>query len=128
MYIPAHFSPDDALVEELLANHGAADLVAMTTGGLVGALMPFVSVPTAGAHGSLQGHVARNNGQWKLPVTGEALAIVRGAGDAYISPGFYPSKREHGRVVPTWNYVTAHVYGWFEVHDDPAWNDDPVRR
>ena len=128
MYIPAHFSPDEALVSELLANHGAADLVAMTPEGLVATHMPFVWVPTAGPHGSLQGHVARNNDQWRLPVTGEALAIVRGAGDAYISPGFYPSKREHGRVVPTWNYVTAHVYGWFEVHDDPGWTEDLVRR
>jgi transcriptional regulator len=128
MYVPAHFSADEALVEELLANHGAADLVAMTTDGLVATRMPFVWVPTAGAHGSLQGHVARNNDQWKLPVTGEALAIVRGPGDGYISPGFYPSKREHGRVVPTWNYVTAHVYGWFEVHDDPGWTEDLVRR
>jgi transcriptional regulator len=128
MYIPAHFSPDEALVEELLANHGAADLVAMTPEGLVATRMPFVWVPAAGAHGSLQGHVARNNDQWKLPVTGEALAIVRGPGDAYISPGFYASKREHGRVVPTWNYVTAHVYGWFEVHDDPVWTEDLVRR
>ena len=128
MYIPAHFSPDEALVSDLLANHGAADLVAMTPEGLVATRLPFVWVPTAGPHGSLQGHVARNNDQWKLPVTGEALAIVRGPGDAYISPGFYESKREHGRVVPTWNYVTAHVYGWFEVHDDPAWTEDLVRR
>ncbi len=48
--------------------------------------------------------------------------------DAYISPGWYASKAEHGRVVPTWNYVTAHVYGRFVVHDDPAWTEDLVRR
>ncbi|RDI65369.1 putative FMN-binding protein [Nocardia pseudobrasiliensis] len=51
---------------------------------------------------------------------GEAMVIVRGP-DAYVSPGWYPSKGEHGRVVPTWNYVTAHVYGRLTVHDDPAW-------
>jgi transcriptional regulator len=128
MYIPAHFSPDEALVDELLRNHGAADLVTVTPEGLVATLLPFVWVPSAGAHGALQGHVARNNDQWKLPVTGEALAIVRGPGDAYISPGFYPSKQEHGRVVPTWNYVTAHVYGSLVVHDDPVWVEDLVRR
>ena len=48
--------------------------------------------------------------------------------DAYISPGWYASKAEHGRVVPTWNYVTAHVYGRLVVHDDPAWTEDLVRR
>ncbi len=126
MYIPAHFSPDEALVEELLTNHGAADLVTVTTDGLVATRLPFVWVPTAGEHGSLHGHLARNNAQWKLPVTGEALAIVRGAGDAYVTPGWYASKAEHGRVVPTWNYVTAHVYGQFIVHDDPVWTEDLV--
>ena len=58
---------------------------------------------------------------------GEALAIVRGP-DAYITPGWYASKAEHGRVVPTWNYVTAHVYGRLVVHDDPVWTEDLVRR
>ena len=53
---------------------------------------------------------------------------MRGPGDAYITPGFYASKREHGRVVPTWNYVTAHVYGELVVHDDPVWVEDLVRR
>ena len=72
-------------------------------------------------------HLARNNDQWKLDPVGEALAIVRGP-DAYISPGWYASKAEHGRVVPTWNYITAHVYGRFVVHDDPAWTEDLVRR
>lgn len=128
MYIPAHFSPDEALVDELLRNHGAADLVTVTSQGLVATTLPFVWVPSAGAHGALHGHVARNNDQWKLDAVGEAMAIVRGPGDAYISPGFYASKLEHGRVVPTWNYVTAHVYGRFVVHDDPVWTEDLVRR
>jgi transcriptional regulator len=91
-------------------------------------MLPFVWVPAAGERGALHGHVARNNDQWKLPAAGEALAIVRGPGDAYITPGFYPSKREHGRVVPTWNYMTAHVYGELVVHDDPVWVEDLVRR
>ena len=65
--------------------------------------------------------------QWKLPALGEALAIVRGP-DSYISPSFYAAKAEHGRVVPTWNYVTAHVYGELTVHDDPEWTESVVRR
>jgi transcriptional regulator len=127
MYIPAHFSPDEALVGELLQRHGAADLVTVTPTGLVATLLPFIYVPEVGPLGTLHGHLARNNPQWQLPVSGESLVIVRGP-DAYITPGWYASKAEHGRVVPTWNYVTAHVYGRFIVHDDPAWTEDLVRR
>jgi transcriptional regulator len=132
MYIPAHFAPDAALVDELLRNHGAADLVTVTPDGLAATLLPFIYVPpaepgSAGPLGALHGHLARNNDQWKRGSAGEALAIVRGP-DAYISPGWYASKAEHGRVVPTWNYITAHVYGRFVVHDDPVWTEDLVRR
>jgi transcriptional regulator len=127
MYVPAHFAMDDPQVHELLANHGAADLITVTDGGLLATMLPFVFDPAAGPHGALLGHVARNNDQWRVPAQGESLVIVRGA-DAYISPGWYESKREHGRVVPTWNYITAHVYGRLVVHDDPAWVEDLVRR
>ena len=127
MYIPAHFAPDDETVGELLRNHGAADLVTLTEQGLVATMLPFIYLPEVGEHGALYGHVARNNDQWKLPAVGDALAIVRGP-DAYISPTWYASKAEHGRVVPTWNYVTAHVYGQFVVHDDPVWTERLVRR
>jgi len=132
MYIPAHFTPDQALVDELLRNHGAADLVTVTDQGLVATMLPFIYVPptdsgAAAPLGSLHGHLARNNDQWKLTAAGESLAIVRGP-DAYITPGWYATKLEHGRVVPTWNYVTAHVYGRFVVHDDPVWTEDLVRR
>jgi transcriptional regulator len=137
MYIPAHFAPDAALVDELLRNHGAADLVTVTAEGLMATMLPFIYVPSddakaggarsVGQHGALHGHLARNNAQWKHDALDEALVIVRGP-DAYISPGWYASKAEHGRVVPTWNYVTAHVYGRFVVHDDPVWTEDLVRR
>ena len=129
MYIPAHFAADDAVVRDLLVNHGAGELITATADGLVATLLPFMYVPPGpGAElGALHGHLARNNEQWRKPVLGEALAIVRGP-DAYISPGWYAAKAEHGRVVPTWNYLTAHVYGRLIVHDDPAWLEDLVRR
>ncbi len=132
MYIPAHFKADDAAVRNLLSNHGAADLITSTAGGLLATMLPFIyeepgSVPEAGEHGRLLGHVARNNDQWRVPADGEALVIVRGP-DAYISPSWYETKREHGRVVPTWNYITAHVYGPLLVHDDVAWVEALVRR
>lgn len=106
--------------------------VTATPRGLLATLLPFVydepgSLPGIGEHGALLGHLARPNSQWREPVHGEALVIVRGP-DAYITPSWYATKREHGRVVPTWNYITAHVYGRLLVHDDVAWVEDNVRR
>lgn len=124
MYVPAHFAPDDDAVDELLIHHGAADLITATPEGLVATMLPFVYDAEEKV---LLGHVARNNPQWRLPVRGDALVIVRGS-DSYISPNWYPSKAEHGRVVPTWNYLTAHVYGAVTVHDDPVWVESLVRR
>ena len=132
MYIPAHFKPDDATVRELLYQQGAADLVTWTEDGLLATMLPFLYDPPgsradAGELGALVGHVARNNAQWRIPALGPALAIVRGP-DAYISPAWYATKREHGRVVPTWNYLTAHVYGRLVIHDDVTWLEALVRR
>ena len=127
MYIPAHFAVDDAAVRDLLAKHGAADLITLTSDGLLATMLPFAYEPSAGERGALYGHVARNNDQWRKAALGESLAIIRGP-DAYVSPSWYAAKAEHGRVVPTWNYITAHVYGQLLVHDDPAWVEDVVRR
>jgi transcriptional regulator len=133
VYIPDHFRPTDDDVAELLANIGAADLITSTADGLLATMLPLIheppgsSGPAASAHGRLMGHVARNNRQWKVPPIGAAMVIVRGP-DAYISPAWYATKREHGRVVPTWNYVAAHVHGRLVVHDDPVWVEALVRR
>lgn len=127
MYVPQHFEMSEHAVRELLVTHGAADLVTATSDGLRATLLPFVFDDGVGEHGALLGHLARNNDQWRLPCKGEALVIVRGP-DAYVSPSWYASKAEHGRVVPTWNYVTIHVYGSLVVHDDPTWVADLVER
>ncbi len=132
MYIPAQFKPDDAAVHELLNRHGAADLVTSTGQGLLATMLPFLydapgSRAGLGELGSLVGHVARNNQHWREPAVGESLVIVRGP-DAYITPSWYAAKREHGRVVPTWNYITAHVYGRLVIHDDVTWLEALVRR
>jgi transcriptional regulator len=127
MYVPAHFAVDAATVNSLLAEHGAADLITPTAQGLIATLLPFVHEPSAGERGALLGHVARNNPHWREPATGESLVIVRGP-DAYVTPSWYATKAEHGRVVPTWNYLTAHVYGQLIVHDDPHWVEALVRR
>ncbi|GAA1175604.1 FMN-binding negative transcriptional regulator [Pseudonocardia alaniniphila] len=126
MYIPTHFAADDTTVRELLSRGQAADLITVTEQGMLATFLPLVFDPDEGEHGVLRGHVARNNDQWRQRPIGEALVIVHGP-DAYITPSWYASKAEHGRVVPTWNYLTAHVYGELRTHDDPGWLDAHVR-
>lgn len=114
--------------DAFLANLGAADLITATSDGLLATYLPlhYAPDPSGGSAGRLQGHLARNNPQWRASVIGEAMVIAHGP-DSYISPGFYPSKQEHGRTVPTWNYITAHIYGQVVIHDDPAWVEANVR-
>ena len=131
VYVPDYFKPDDESVRQLLLHHGAVDLVTATPDGLRATMLPMIYVePDAGLPeaplGLLRGHFARKNDHWKQPVIGEAMAIVRGV-DGYITPTWYETKREHGRVVPTWNYITAHVYGELSIHDDPEWVEANVR-
>jgi len=127
VYIPKHFTVGPVQADEMLHDLVAGDLVTSTDDGLAATFLPLLYAPSVGDHGSLLGHVARNNEVWRGQPVGEALVIVHGP-DAYISPSWYPSKAEHGRVVPTWNYVTLHVHGRLVVHDDAAWVEDLVRR
>jgi transcriptional regulator len=127
VYVPKHFTMDDEAVRRLLVEHGAGDLVTATAEGLLATMLPFVHDADASPGGSLLGHVARNNPQWRVPPLGEAMVILRGP-DAYITPSWYAAKAEHGRVVPTWNYVTVHVHGELVVHDDAGWLADVVHR
>ncbi|MGY2079514.1 FMN-binding negative transcriptional regulator [Modestobacter sp. SYSU DS0657] len=102
MYVPAAFAARDDAVAALLAAPGAVDLVGATPAGLTATTLPMVHDP---ASGTLRGHLARNNPQWRETV-GEVLVIVRGP-DAYVSPSWCAAKAEHGRVVPTWDHVVA---------------------
>ena len=124
MYVPAHFSADDDSVHELLSRNQAADLITAGPDGLDATMMPFLYDRE---RATLQGHFARNNDHWRHADGREALVIVRGP-DSYVSPSWYASKAEHGRVVPTWNYVVAHVHGTVTIHDDVDWLDGLVRR
>ena len=135
MYLPRHFEMGEldevaAFVERV----GSADLVTAAPDGrpestVVPLLWDRSDVdPGAGRYGRIFAHVARMNEQWTGVVDGQrALAIVHGP-QAYVSPSWYAAKSEHGRVVPTWNYVTAHVYGSLVIHDDPVWLEALVRR
>ena len=125
MYVPEYYKPSDDDVRELLARFGAAELITATPNGLRATMLPMfydATQPVA----VLRGHFARKNDHWQQGAIGEALAIINGA-DAYITPSWYETKREHGRVVPTWNYVTAHLYGELRIHDEPSWVEANVR-
>ncbi|MEE2567799.1 FMN-binding negative transcriptional regulator [Pseudarthrobacter sp. J64] len=127
MYVPAHFDAGPEAIERLLSHPGASNLVTMTSKGMIATMVPFVFDSSLGEHGALLGHLARNNPHWSEEAVGESLVLVQGP-DAYITPSWYAAKAEHGRVVPTWNYSTAHVYGDLIIHDDPAWLGNLVRR
>jgi transcriptional regulator len=123
VYVPAHFAAPEDAVDRLLAAPGAVELVSNTPSGLTATTLPMLHDPQAG---SLVGHLARTNPQWRETV-GEVLVIVRGP-DAYVSPSWYATKAEHGRVVPTWDYVVAHVHGELVLHSDADWLADHVTR
>lgn len=127
MYISAHFAADKATTHEFLAQIRAADLVTATADGLIATFLPLLFDPAPGDHGVLLGHVARNNDWWTRQPLGQAMVIAHGP-DSYISPSWYAEKAKHGRVVPTWNYATVHVYGTLVVHDDLRWVESFVRR
>jgi transcriptional regulator len=122
MYVPSHF--EEARLEvlhQLIQARPLATVITLSAGGINANHVPLHLAPAQGRFGALQGHVARSNPIWSDRVQDvEALAIFKGP-DAYISPSWYPAKREHGKVVPTWNYVVVHAYGPLRVIDDPLW-------
>ena len=125
MYVPEHFAvaDDDALIARL-ARRFAGILVSIDGGGQpVATHMPIL---WNAEHRIVSGHIARANPQWKLGA-GRGLIVVAGP-QAYVSPSFYPSKTEHGKTVPTWNYEAVHLSGAVEWFDDAARLEDVVRR
>ncbi|MGL5167784.1 MAG: FMN-binding negative transcriptional regulator [Afipia sp.] len=118
MYVPPAFREDDpSMLRQVMREARLSTLVTATPEGLIATPLPLILDASEGEHGVLYGHLAKANPQWKLPVTGEALAIFQGP-DAYVTPSWYAAKREHGKVVPTWNYVAVHAYGHVEFFDD----------
>ncbi len=122
MYLPKHFEePRAEVMHELIRARPLATLVTVSANGLNANHIPLHLTTSPAPFGTLRGHVARTN-----PIVGEprndieSLAIFQGP-DAYISPSWYASKKESGKVVPTWNYVVVHAYGVLRLVDDPAW-------
>lgn len=119
MYTPRAFAFNDLheLQQQMLGTRLAL-LVTHGKQGLQASHLPLLLNTDEGPNGTLYGHFAKANPQWKeLQDGAEALVIFAGA-EAYVSPGFYPSKAEDGKVVPTWNYVAVHAYGSAEVFTD----------
>jgi len=124
MYIPRHFALEDLdEIAEIVVAVGSADVVTVAADGSPEtSLLPVLwdRTPTdRGPHGRLIAHAAIMNEQFVRVIDGgRALAIVRG-GQAYVSPAWYASKAEHGRVVPTWNYSAVHLSGTLELVPEP---------
>lgn len=122
MYLPSHFNESQMdVLHELIEARPLATLVTLTAAGLSANHIPLHLCRDAGEFGKLRGHVARANPVWRDCVTEtEALAIFHGP-EGYISPSWYPTKKQHGKVVPTWNYAVVHAYGTLQIIHDPAW-------
>jgi transcriptional regulator len=129
MYVPAHFAVSDPdQVAAFVEQAGAADFVTFDGTRMTASLLPVIWDRSGGEHGRLLGHLALANPQWQAADAGvPALAIVHGP-QAYVSPSWYPSTRQHGRVVPTWNYTSVHFTGPVTFHRDAGWLRDIVTR
>ncbi|MEQ1543645.1 FMN-binding negative transcriptional regulator [Methyloglobulus sp.] len=122
MYTPTHFEqPNIEALHELIRSRPLATLVTLSSTGINSNHIPLHLSAQPAPFGTLQGHVARANPILNdLNSESEVLAIFHGP-DAYISPSWYATKQEAGKVVPTWNYTVVHAYGSLRIIDDAAW-------
>lgn len=122
MYRPPAFREDrPELLHAAIRAHPLATLVTHGPSGLTANLVPFTLVTAGDGPDLLRAHLARANPQLAdLRAGGEALVIFQGP-QAYVTPSWYPAKREHGKVVPTWNYILVQAHGRPRVIDDAAW-------
>jgi transcriptional regulator len=120
MYTPSYFNDADlASLHSQIDGTRLATLVTFDENGLQASHVPLLLDPAQSAHGVLTGHLAKANPQWKTLALGTEVLVIFQGPDAYISPSFYAAKAEHGKVVPTWNYLAVHAYGRAEVFTDP---------
>ena len=118
---PLHRQDDLAALHELIRRHPLGLIVSHGPQGLLANAIPFLVDASASKLGTLCAHMARANGQWRdLAVAGEALVVFQGA-EHYVSPAWYATKRETGKVVPTWNYLMVQARGRPRVIEDEGW-------
>jgi transcriptional regulator len=122
MYLPPHFREDRLEVQhQLIRTHPLGLLISAGPSGLLANPVPFLVVPDASERGTLQCHISRANTQWRdLAAVEECLVVFQGPQD-YVTPSWYETKRETGKVVPTWNYATVHAWGRPHVIEDENW-------
>ena len=122
MYTPSSFAESRAdVLHDLIDRHPLATIVAATSTGIVAGHIPLMLYPSGDGTAVLRGHIARANPMWKeVSEASEVLAIFQGE-HHYISPNWYPSKHDHGKVVPTWNYVVVHARGRIKWTTDKEW-------
>jgi transcriptional regulator len=122
MYQPPHFAETRVpVMHALMRSHPFALLVTLQDGVIAADHVPIAIDETASDLGTLRAHVARANPIVRNCAEGsDVLAVFQGP-QAYVTPSWYPSKREHGKVVPTWNYAVVHARGAIRFHDDPVW-------
>jgi transcriptional regulator len=121
MYQPPHFREDDRATQiALIRAHPLGLLVTAEASGPVANLVPFLPVEEDGST-RLLGHVARANPQWKAIRDGAPVLVVFQGVDTYITPSWYETKRETGKVVPTWNYAVVQVRGRARAVEDRDW-------
>ena len=119
MYVPRAFAVDDIpmLHQQMLATPLPV-LVTHASQGMIASHVPLLLNPDEGPCGTLYGHLARANPHGKALAEGTETLVIFSGEQAYISPSFYPGKAEHGKAVPTWNYLAVHAYGTAEVFED----------
>ncbi|WP_287981426.1 FMN-binding negative transcriptional regulator [Acidiphilium sp.] len=120
MYTPPAFAEDDpAIIAAIMRACRLPVLVSAGEAGLEATHLPLLHFPDPAPHGTLVGHLARANRQWHVLRDGAPAMAIFQAHDFYVSPGWYATKRETGRVVPTWNYEAVHLQGAVEIIEDP---------
>jgi transcriptional regulator len=120
MYVPPLFAEDKPEELQAIMRSCSLPILVSVVRDHDGARMVGTHLPLTLDGERLIGHIARANKQWSLlDTTVESFAIFSGV-DGYVSPSFYATKQETGRVVPTWNYEAVHVYGRLEIIEDPA--------
>lgn len=122
MYQPKHFEETrPEVLHALVQSEPLSTLVTLSDAGLVADQIPMLLRAGLGPQGTLVGHVARSNPLWRETQLETPVLVIFQGPQHYISPGWYPSKQEHGKVVPTWNYVVVQARGVLRIHDDAAW-------
>ena len=122
MYLPSHFEETRAeILRQLIRNHPLGTLVTFGADGLNANHVPFEFDPDPAPLGTLRAHVARANPVWReFSKEVEPLVIFQGP-QSYITPSWYQTKKETGKVVPTFNYIVVHAYGTMRIIEDAGW-------